>query len=159
MQAKKNKNVDSSPDLSYCAFCGNQILEPNVFHNGVCRAGCDRKLRGFANKLAAMIHDCHKANAQASGDSEHQENKRGLNKALWTKLSNPVFSADRSIEAMGNERLLLPLARLWLGGYAVDKFDKATYEMLVGNGWCEFNDKLYTALQRKEIEGNTIDVV
>ena len=75
---------------------------------------------------------------------------RSISDCLWTKLAQPVLSPDRCVKGIGSRPVVILICCLFLdpsGGSAMHNgLDRATYEKLVGNGWCEWDEKLYNGL-------------
>ncbi len=134
----------------FCAYCGAPISDSTETEApATCRASCTRKLNGLCKKLAEKVRSLQIEGTQEHG-GEFVPHKRDLRDSLWKRLNQPVLSPDRSVREIGDKRIRLLLACMLLdpsGGMAIHhNLDRATYEKLVGNGWCEWDEKLYNGL-------------
>jgi len=139
----------------FCAYCGAPVPCSNgIRETATCRASCTRKLNGLCKKLAEYGRNAAVADAHQNG--EFAPHKRDLKDLLWKMLNQPVLSPDRCVREIGDERVISLLFCLFLkqdGCAAMWKgLDRPTYERFVGNGWCEWDEKLYSSLCNMEHE-------
>lgn len=97
-----------------------------------------------------MVRTTREHNLQSNGEGSFVPWLRDINDTLWARLIQPVLSPDRCVQEIGNRRVVVLLSCIFVdpsGGSALySGLDRGTYEKLVGNGWCEWDEKLYNGL-------------